>query len=199
MPKRDQTYMDQQRTAIARAALKALLEKGVYGTSLRDICRTAGVSTGALYTHFPSKSEIIVAACSLDHEDWEDTAPASDWSAYLALVSAEAWSGSDSRSIRRARLSFQFVAELAMMDQNPPGLSAIYLTYTNNISRSLKNLHDLGEITLPLGLDVTVEVHMMLIAGAAYRIASDRDLDPRNVTIALQKSLSVSAGYSLND
>ena len=62
MPKRDDIYMGEQRTAIARAALKVLLEKGVYATSLRDICMEAGISIGALYTHFANKSEAITCA-----------------------------------------------------------------------------------------------------------------------------------------
>ena len=48
MPKRDAAYMRAQREMIARAALQVLLEKGVYDTSLRDICKAAGVSMGAI-------------------------------------------------------------------------------------------------------------------------------------------------------
>jgi len=66
MPKREETYMQAQRDAIARATLTVLLDKGLYATSLRDICRAAGISIGALYIHFRTKEEAVVAACALD-------------------------------------------------------------------------------------------------------------------------------------
>ena len=67
MPKRDDEYMQGQRDAIARAALSVLIEKGYYETTLRDVCRAAGISNGALYSYFPTREAVIVAACLIDH------------------------------------------------------------------------------------------------------------------------------------
>jgi len=43
---------------ILETAKRLFVEKGYFNTSMRDIAREAGVSTGALYHHFESKEEI---------------------------------------------------------------------------------------------------------------------------------------------
>lgn len=194
MPKRDDLYMEKQRTRIAEAALKVLLEKGVYETTLRDICSRAGVSMGALYTHYATKDDLIVAACALDWTDRERTAAVSDWNSYLALARTDVGDDLSDRQRRRFRLSMQFVAELWMRDSNPPGLSTIYLIYRNQIERSLKACHERGEIELPLGLPSTVEAHMQIIAGANYQRAADRELDGNHIRNAMEKALALTAG-----
>jgi AcrR family transcriptional regulator len=184
--------MDAQREAIARAALDVLLEKGVYKTSLRDICRAAKISIGALYTHFKTTEEAIVAACALDHVERESAPPASTWDDYVGSFEVGFQQGG--RDSRRFRLSLQFVAELSQMDRNPEGLGAIYHIYRASIARSLRRLHEAGEITLPLGLEMTVELHMQLAAGSEYQLASDRDLASEGVLNAFHTGLAMTAG-----
>ena len=194
MPKRDHAYMEEQRTAIARAALNVLLKKGVYATSLRDICKAAGVSVGALYTHFKTKEEAIVAACALDRADQDDVELVPDWQSYVDVLVSEFPSRRADRSRRRFRLSLQFVAELSMMEVSPVGLSAIYLHFRGGLTSNLAQLHRLGEITLPLGLERTAEIHMQLTGGANYQIAADPEIDEHFVIDAFVTALAVTAG-----
>lgn len=46
------------RARIEAVALELFAQKGVAGTSVRDIAQGVGVSEGALYRHFPSKEEL---------------------------------------------------------------------------------------------------------------------------------------------
>ena len=46
---------------IESAALRLFVEKGVDGTSIRDVAAGAGVSEGALYRHFDSKDALVWA------------------------------------------------------------------------------------------------------------------------------------------
>lgn len=46
------------RTRITAAALQLFAERGIDGTSVRDIALAAGVAEGALYRHFPSKEAL---------------------------------------------------------------------------------------------------------------------------------------------
>jgi AcrR family transcriptional regulator len=46
---------------IERAALRLFVEKGVDGTSIRDVAAAAGVSEGALYRHYDSKDALVWA------------------------------------------------------------------------------------------------------------------------------------------
>jgi AcrR family transcriptional regulator len=47
-----------KRSEMVEAALKLFAEKGIKGTTIRDIAHEAGVTEGALYRHFDSKEEL---------------------------------------------------------------------------------------------------------------------------------------------
>lgn len=53
---------DQTRERLLRAAADVFAERGYDGTRVADIAAAAGVSNGALYTHFHSKAELLLAA-----------------------------------------------------------------------------------------------------------------------------------------
>ena len=66
-------------------------EKGVAGTSTADICRAAGISTGALFHYFASKQEVFHGIFELDRSDWDEAfaAAAADpdpWHALTVVV-----------------------------------------------------------------------------------------------------------------
>src|ERR1700739_283530 len=50
------------RERLLRAAADEFAERGYDGTRVADIAAAAGVSNGALYAHFGSKAELLVAA-----------------------------------------------------------------------------------------------------------------------------------------
>jgi AcrR family transcriptional regulator len=50
------------RERLLRAAAEAFARRGYDGTRVADIAQAAGVSNGALYAHFGSKAELLVAA-----------------------------------------------------------------------------------------------------------------------------------------
>jgi AcrR family transcriptional regulator len=53
---------DQTRERLLRAAADVFAERGYDGTRVADIAAAAGVSNGALYAHFDSKVELLLAA-----------------------------------------------------------------------------------------------------------------------------------------
>jgi len=194
MPKRDAKYMEAQREGIARAALQVLLDRGIYETSLRDICKAAGVSMGALYTHFATKEEIIIAACALDRADMMARPLPENWDDYISVL-VESMPGARAENVqKRFRLSLQFAAEVSVMDRNPEGLSAIYFHHREFFASCLRHLEEKAVISLPVGMERTVEIHMQLISGAAYQIAADRELSREKVVDALTTALALTAG-----
>lgn len=52
----------QTRERLLQAAAEVFAERGYDGTRVADIAAAAGVSNGALYAHFASKAELLVAA-----------------------------------------------------------------------------------------------------------------------------------------
>jgi AcrR family transcriptional regulator len=57
------TVRDTRREEITRAARDLFSRKGYHGTSMPDIARAAGISTGLIYYIFPSKEDILLALC----------------------------------------------------------------------------------------------------------------------------------------
>lgn len=50
------------RASLLSATLQSLHERGYSGTSTQEVCRRAGVSRGTLLHHFPTRTDLLVAA-----------------------------------------------------------------------------------------------------------------------------------------
>jgi AcrR family transcriptional regulator len=197
MPKRKPAYMEEQRELIARATLECLLEKGLYETSLRDICQRAGISIGALYIHFKTKEEAVIAACALDNEYQPNKVTRTTWASYVESYQEDRAALADKRAIRRYRLSLQIAADLALSRRNPVGLTAIYSRHMAWIRASLQHMQAAGEITLPLGLEATANTHSRLMIGTIYMILSNKDIDPQGAWGDMLAALALTAGYAV--
>jgi TetR/AcrR family transcriptional regulator, transcriptional repressor of aconitase len=64
MPKISEEQRQARRDQIVSAVWRCFLRKGFQGTTLDDIIRESGLSSGAVYTHFTGKEELILAAIS---------------------------------------------------------------------------------------------------------------------------------------
>jgi AcrR family transcriptional regulator len=54
-----QAKLDASREAILRAAVALLAEQGYAGCSVAAVAARAGVATGSVYRHFPSKTDLL--------------------------------------------------------------------------------------------------------------------------------------------
>lgn len=61
MPKVPANYLEARRRGILGAAQRCVSRNGVQGTTMRDICRAANLSPGAIYRYFSSKEQILGA------------------------------------------------------------------------------------------------------------------------------------------
>ncbi|MBA2382673.1 MAG: TetR/AcrR family transcriptional regulator [Chloroflexi bacterium] len=65
MPRVSQQHEQEVRDRIVRAALSVFAERGFHRATMQDIVRASGLSVGAIYTYFRSKSDLILAGCDL--------------------------------------------------------------------------------------------------------------------------------------
>jgi AcrR family transcriptional regulator len=61
MPKVSAQYRDERRAHILAAARRCFVRDGFHQTSMQDLVREAGMSSGAVYRYFDSKDAMIVA------------------------------------------------------------------------------------------------------------------------------------------
>src|SRR5215468_11012596 len=68
MPKVSQEHLERRRQQILDAAASCFARQGFHATSMQDIFAAAGLSAGAVYRYFPTKTELIreIAAQALD-------------------------------------------------------------------------------------------------------------------------------------
>ncbi len=59
MPKLSKEQLNQVKEQIMRAAIACVARKGFHQTTMRDICKEAKLSIGAVYNHFKNKEEIL--------------------------------------------------------------------------------------------------------------------------------------------
>jgi AcrR family transcriptional regulator len=65
MPRVSAQHEQEVRDRIVRAALAVFAERGFHRATMQDIVRASGLSVGAIYTYFRSKSDLILAGCDL--------------------------------------------------------------------------------------------------------------------------------------
>jgi TetR/AcrR family transcriptional regulator, transcriptional repressor of aconitase len=68
MPRVTEEHRQAKREQILDAALRCFTRNGYHKSSMRDICREAGLSAGAVYLHFRSKEEIMEATFTMNQE-----------------------------------------------------------------------------------------------------------------------------------
>lgn len=192
MPKRDQAYMDAQRRAIVMAALDVLLEKGVYKTTLRDICQRGNISIGAFYTHFKTIDEVIIAACAVDLGDSGVKDGTVTWIDYVESFREAVLNLRLPYGRKRTRLSLQLVSDQIMATENLPGLSDIYQAHQRLYADALRQIRDSGEISLPYGVEAVAEFHMISFTGTAYMVHANKDIQLEHAADRLVHALSLS-------
>ena len=61
MPRVSEAHLAARRQQILAAARVCFLRNGFHQTSMQDVIREAGLSVGAVYRYFPSKTDLITA------------------------------------------------------------------------------------------------------------------------------------------
>jgi AcrR family transcriptional regulator len=69
MPKVSQEHLEARRQQIVEAAYRCFGRRGFHTTTMRDVCREAEMSAGAVYNYFSSKEELVEAVASSGREN----------------------------------------------------------------------------------------------------------------------------------
>jgi AcrR family transcriptional regulator len=179
MPKVTEEHLEARRNQIIGAAAECFIEKGFKKTSMRDICRAAELSPGAIYNYFSSKDKIVEAIAQVSQENnvgmiasaAEDENPL--WGVAKAFFSM----ARDPACIQSTGLSLELFAESGVNPQ-------IAKSLTENINASIAKLGEFvrseqgrGSINGDLDPVAVARVLMAQFMGLNIQVFIDRKMD----------------------
>ncbi|MEB8338210.1 TetR/AcrR family transcriptional regulator [Streptomyces endophyticus] len=172
MPKVSQAHLDARRQQIIDAARARFATDGFARTSMPDIVRASGLSTGAIYRYFKGKDEIVAAICEQSSQAFPAELTAEAVQDFLEHIRTLA------REEGHARLVAQIYAEAAVS----PSLAAL-------VDRQLGELRAAVVALLPDGDPARAgriaEAFVALCQGYSQQLAVRGDVDPAPFTEAL--------------
>ncbi|MEU8706358.1 TetR/AcrR family transcriptional regulator [Streptomyces sp. NPDC048565] len=181
MPKVTQEHRDARRRQILAAAREVFAAKGFAQTSTGEIVAASGLSTGAVYSYFPSKNDLVAAVCESAVEDLVDLAALRDPGELLDRIRA--------RHGSHGRLMTQVWAEAAVS----PGLAARIRVRLADDQAKVADL--IGQDRRSRGLPDTADhlgvagALLALLTGYSQRLAVGQDMDTPGFRHALEALL----------
>ncbi len=166
----DLDLQEKRRRQILDAGLACFARKGFHQTSMQEICTEAGLSAGALYRYFASKSELIVAIAERDCQEFRAPldSDTDDCGFFERLKTA-----SRSWVERLTQNDRALVAEVIAEAARDPVLSARLRETDRPMRAALAELiregQASGEIDITLDVDQAVRAVVLALDGIAIR------------------------------
>ena len=181
MPKVTQEHRDAQRRQILAAAREVFAAKGFAQTSTGEIVAASGLSTGAVYSYFPSKNDLIAAVCEDAVHNLIDLASIRDAAELLDRIRG--------RHSGHARLMAQVWAEAAV---SPDLAAQIRAQLTQDLEKVAGLIRqDRCARGLPDSPDASGVAGALLamLTGYSQRLAIGQDIDTTAFRQAVQTLL----------
>lgn len=182
MPKVTAEHVEARRTQIICAAYKCFGEKGFHKTTIREICREAGLSAGAVYGYFKSKLDILLALEEMGQRQTrgllEDSDPGGAAPRALEAMLGRAIEllGSD-EARESARFSVRLWGETLQMSEVehlcPAALSSLRAPFAEAVRRGQRR----GEIGGEIDAEAAARVFAAICVGFQVLKAMEPDDD----------------------
>lgn len=174
----DRDLQEKRRRQILDAALACFARKGFHQTSMHEICTEAGLSAGALYRYFASKSELIVAIAERDCQEFRAplASDAEDLSFYARLAAASrSWA---ERLMENDRaLIAEVIAEAARDPVLAMRLKETDAPMREALAALIRDGQARGEVDRALNIDQAVRTVVLALDGIAIRFLVSGETD----------------------
>lgn len=186
MPKVSQEHLERRRQQILDAAIGCFARQGFHATSMQDIFAAAGLSAGAVYRYFPSKTGLIRAiaaealAESLAAVD-SAASDAADIPGVLASVVAEIRTG---RMARLRPVLLQVWAEATRDPEVAEELRSSFGKLLHRIRTLLDQLAAQGQIPADTDTAAAATLIYAILQGYGVQLTVHRDVSPEQVRAA---------------
>jgi AcrR family transcriptional regulator len=165
MPKRDDDYMASRRDEILDAAIACLLRTGLAGLSTTAICKEAGISMGALYTHFATKDDIVVGIAERSAGRRRQALHVETAAELRARLLAMA----DESQADEAKLATRVDFELLSASITNPAVATYFHPFLENrdLARAIETLKAAGQVGEGIDPEVAAAAIESMLAGFA--------------------------------
>lgn len=176
---RRQQQKAETRTLILDAARELFEEHGWDGTTMREVASMAGVGLGTIFSHFPDKGALLIAALleDLARTDSEilaslpTDAPIKDQIMHVAAAGFGYWCARPALSATLLREMY-FITGAWADNRRQETDRFIHFIY-----QLLESFRDRGEIRSNIDLRVTAEALYTIYVGSLVRAAGDNHFD----------------------
>jgi AcrR family transcriptional regulator len=178
MPKMTEEHLEARRKQIIEAAAECFIENGFKKTSMRDICRAAKLSPGAIYNYFTGKDKIIEAIAQASQEqNVEIIASAAEDDNPLWGVAKMFFSmARDPACIRSTGLSLELFAESSVNPQIAKSLIENINASIFKLAEFVKSEQERGVINGDLDQVAVAQVLWAQFMGMNVQVYIDRKL-----------------------
>ncbi|MEU7480633.1 TetR/AcrR family transcriptional regulator [Lentzea sp. NPDC042327] len=175
---------------ITDTAAGLFAEKGFERTTVADICRRAGISTGSLFHYFPTKRAIFEEIFEQDGQDnaevFAQARALTPWEGVQLVVEHLAAPAMD-------RVVAGLVLEVVAQASRDPELSALIsrneVVVRDELAALLQRAHDEGQVVLPVSARTAASWAQGLV-DVLYTRLVDPDFDPAEQVTTLRLILS---------
>jgi TetR/AcrR family transcriptional regulator, transcriptional repressor of aconitase len=200
MPKVVPEHTEARRTQILEAARECILESGIHGASMRDIMSAAGLSTGAVYSYFESKEEIILALAEQvlapQAMSLASVVAADDPLGALHALLDEFQAGMAALHLggRALPVRLQFLGEATHQPEFRELARELVATVSGALAAGMRAAQEAGQIDAALDPDALGPVFTGLFQGLLIQLAIGMDTDIESYFAALHALLNGIAG-----
>ncbi len=178
MPKLKPDTQKARREHILDAAERCFAREGFQGTTMKDICRDAGVSLGALYVYFASKEDLIAGITERDRSKL--TAQLTEVAAAPDLLAALARLG-EHYTVEEPRYKQQLVIEIGSASVRSGPVGEIFRACDAAVLAQFEGLFARaeaeGKIAPKLNAKLLAQTIAVLGDGLFWRRAVDPNFD----------------------
>lgn len=203
MPKVSDDHRERRKNQIVDAAKRCFSRKGFHRTTTREICEEAGLSTGAVYSYFDSKEELIqavaegarsdVQAMLRTHEDTESTENEIERLVGWMDSVLHALEASD-EAVQTAEMDIRLRSEA--LDTEPLRLLVVdaMTDWRETLGAVVEEGQAYGEVDERLNPKSVAELLLLMVVGVQLAVALDLGVDLTSLRKSCRKL--VAAGLS---
>ena len=176
MGRRAGVTAEETRAALLEAAITVLLSRGYEGARVSEIAREAGLTTGAMYSHFPSKADLMSAAIEAHAPLAIRRLLAADGEVSVIDAVRELGTSLPDELVRTAPL----LLELVVASGRDPEVAGIVTRGLSEREATIAEIAGLAQRTgeLDAALDVDALARFVLVLGVGALVLAVVDLDP---------------------